>query len=494
MCAAILGLISAGCKENLFAAEVRFYAAALKGGIMDIYSYLNSRDVAAHCREINHSFNVVEQAFIIYECKRISIEEKLQLMQEIMDTMPDVQVSETAPYLWRYNNTYKMPDSFYAHLSKYVEEERKRLEHFLSSEPNSIYNITLHRYDWKKEFNSTLLHSSFDAARAELIEEYGNYGDGDDITTYVGDVSKRYIDSDRYITADVNLNGEITAIYDRERHYDVFDDIWVQIPVPFKKGDLVMTYERDPLVLNSVCYWETKKRTPERIKHLIAGWSRVDMIAYGYWLEENGKLFCECTHSYHNLEYYRGEIKGDLRLLKALSAHTKGEIDTEMLLFAFDAIQREHAMIETFPSWDFADEYYAKAGVADLCVKRRLCKSVDEGVTKMMRGVFWLIDGQLHAYPFDGSYPEGTAKSGVTYNHKKLWELVKPKGCNHPFDWFPRGRVELTDRDKAVIYMSPHIKEDCVYEIMEKFGLTSKPVIRYDYSKHYHCHLDGPEK
>lgn len=38
----------------------------------------------------------------------------------------------------------------------------------------------------------------------------------------------------------------------------------------------------------------------------------------------------------------------------------------------------------------------------------------------MKRGVFWLIDGKLLVFPFDGSYPEGVAKSGNSYNHQKL--------------------------------------------------------------------------
>ena len=40
------------------------------------------------------------------------------------------------------------------------------------------------------------------------------------------------------------------------------------------------------------------------------------------------------------------------------------------------------------------------------------------------RGVFWVVDGALLAFPFDGAIPEATAKRGNTYNHKRLWEHV----------------------------------------------------------------------
>lgn len=108
----------------------------------------------------------------------------------------------------------------------------------------------------------------------------------------------------------------------------------------------------------------------------------------------------------------------------------------------------------------------------------------------MKRGVFWLIEGQLLAYPFDGSHPKGIAKSGNTYNHKKLWDSLKPAGRHVPFDYYPRGRVEITNQGEPVIYMSPHIGKEWIPQIMMQFEIGQEPVIRYDHSVHYRCHLD----
>ena len=108
----------------------------------------------------------------------------------------------------------------------------------------------------------------------------------------------------------------------------------------------------------------------------------------------------------------------------------------------------------------------------------------------MKRGVFWLIDGELKCFPFDGRIIEGIAKSGNTYNHKKLWEHIRPKDCNKPFDYYPRGRVEISAKGKAVVYMSPHIGNEYVTQICEEFELDAKPVIKYDHSEHYQCYLD----
>ena len=73
-------------------------------------------------------------------------------------------------------------------------------------------------------------------------------------------------------------------------------------------------------------------------------------------------------------------------------------------------------------------------------------------------GVFWVIEDELFAYPFGtvDTY-NGLAKSGATYNHKRLWADVKPKGCNKPYNYYPRGRVELSNKGKPIIYMNPNI-------------------------------------
>ena len=108
----------------------------------------------------------------------------------------------------------------------------------------------------------------------------------------------------------------------------------------------------------------------------------------------------------------------------------------------------------------------------------------------MKRGVFWLIEGQLLAYPFDGSYSEGIAKSGNTYNHKMLWDALRPAGRNVSFDYYPRGRVEITNQNEPVVYMSPHIGNEWLKKIMLAFEIPAVPVIRYDHSIHYYCYLD----
>lgn len=106
------------------------------------------------------------------------------------------------------------------------------------------------------------------------------------------------------------------------------------------------------------------------------------------------------------------------------------------------------------------------------------------------RGVFWLIDGELLAVPFDENATLGIAKSGDNYNHRLLWDYVKPKKCNKSFDYYPRGRVEISNKGKPIIYMNINIGEEHIPRIMECFGLTERPIIHYDGSDHYKSYID----
>ena len=108
----------------------------------------------------------------------------------------------------------------------------------------------------------------------------------------------------------------------------------------------------------------------------------------------------------------------------------------------------------------------------------------------MKRGVFWLIDDNILAIPYDPESTYGIAKSGDNYNHRLLWDYVKPKKCNKPFDYYPRGRVEIDNKDRPVIYMNSNIDESYIPVIVVKFEIEETPRIHYDGSEHYKCSED----
>ena len=69
--------------------------------------------------------------------------------------------------------------------------------------------------------------------------------------------------------------------------------------------------------------------------------------------------------------------KGNVRVLKALSAQMKGDIDAHMLMIAYDAVLREREMNAAFPGWDYLPECYERMGIADIHEKYELWKKYD---------------------------------------------------------------------------------------------------------------------
>ena len=110
-------------------------------------------------------------------------------------------------------------------------------------------------------------------------------------------------------------------------------------------------------------------------------------------------------------------------------------------------------------------------------------------------GVFWIIDDEdrILAYPFGSAdSPSGVAKSGNTYNHKRLWSDLKPLGTKKSYNYYPRGRVDWGNQGRPTIYLNPNIDESYINDIKLEFGIrpSDKCKIQYDYSDHYKCHLD----
>jgi len=86
---------------------------------MDIYDFIRSRDVAAHCRKINKTWNTHEMAVIISRSNR-TLEEKRSAWQELIDRHPDMP---TPP------NCHGIEfDSIHKKLAEIMEFDRRVLE------------------------------------------------------------------------------------------------------------------------------------------------------------------------------------------------------------------------------------------------------------------------------------------------------------------------------------------------------------------------------
>lgn len=125
--------------------------------------------------------------------------------------------------------------------------------------------------------------------------------------------------------------------------------------------------------------------------------------------------------------------------------------------------------------------------------KKRLL-NMENTNKELNKGVFWLIGDELLVVKYDENATVGISKNGTNYNHKEIWEHVKPRGVSEAFDYYPRGRLEISNKGRPLIYMSKYIDGMYIPKIMEKFGLTDVPIIHIDGSTHYRCHYDDSKE
>lgn len=350
---------------------------------MDIYSYLNSKDVAAHCRNLGHRFNTIEAAFIIDRCRRLSIRERHTAFRELMETMPDMMLPERVSYL--------VGDlDLFCCLEEKIRFEEAAIEDVCSTNGRYVYSYTLNDPVYKKDRRCSAVFSSYENAKRAAVE------DSEDELTVIHAAEP---DTGRVTECRLNRNGEIAEMDVPDGDFNdattFFDDIWIYIPVPFERGDLVYMPVNDvvdcglwsniPMVLNNVDHWN---RSEEFLEYRRTKSDSGDMTAFGYWPDSDGGFYYECCHAYQDLEYYRGELVvgsicgqsnvSDYRILKALSAYMKGMISEEVLLTANDLIKAEHRMKKAFPGWDFSKEGYIEAGIGDIWEKRELIRKYEK--------------------------------------------------------------------------------------------------------------------
>lgn len=120
----------------------------------------------------------------------------------------------------------------------------------------------------------------------------------------------------------------------------------------------------------------------------------------------------------------------------------------------------------------------------------------------LYKGVFWITAAQSEQYFFRNpcnsmgditgatEYPL-CSKDGTNYNHKILWSLLsKALTQNKPFDYFPRGRVEIRNA-KATVYLNPDINTEEVqsytigiFGLLKENGIDTVRFVSYG-SNHY---------
>lgn len=332
---------------------------------MDFFKFINSKDIRAHLEKIGYACSPIEGAWLIYQSRNATLEEKHAAWQEMIDTLPDCSID------WR---KWRAPrESLHGFLSDYMALERKWLKEFYET-AHAVYRFKVSGKDegdaYEKE--SDCIFSSAETC-LEAAKKAGDFLDDLTICMF-----KRTLDSENdfnYMELVCRGDGAIVSIdlwgieneaEDTLRN-ESFDNLWFAFPVPFQKGDIlwnpVYSEGKDflcggPIVINNT--------TPNRYAETgHKGSDTTDMNVWGYFQNADGTIYSEVTWNYMDYEYYPPEkLTGKRRILKALGNFMKDQIDVGLFAQAYHQIPTEEHAKECMPRM-YTDEGLRLAGLKE---------------------------------------------------------------------------------------------------------------------------------
>ena len=355
--------------------------------MINITSFLNSKDIADYWRRIGFICTPLQSAYIVWQNHTKTLQEKHAAWREIVETMPDCIVAEG------HRKTHMgisdaLAESLHAFLRAFMQLQNQLIERFYRKGDHAVYSYRV-LYDGDKDWSED--RSLYDTAE-ECFEDV--HADEDLISSIVYiQLTKQWIGENRTITLSVNADKTVININAQkldEAEYDLlqaFDWMWFDFPTPFKKGDIVVSqytpffyslYEKEPFVLTDLCSWGSQElkingypdknggyaHADRQLRYHRENADETDMTAYGYFQWEDGRVYYECMHHYLDLEYYREEPQGVRRILKAFSSFEKEEISSDLFALAYHAIlEEEKSKREREELSCFTDEGLRLAGL-----------------------------------------------------------------------------------------------------------------------------------
>ena len=312
-----------------------------KEKIYDEYDLINSKVISEYCRSIKHKFNTEELAVLVYRNKRMTIEEKIKKYTVLINNYPDIEVIE------------RINCKHYDNVKIMIKEEIQRLNNvykeLTQDDSDSIcvwteYDKSTLRYSYSND----IMHTS--QTYKETFEDIQNYiKENDDTLSFK--ITKKYFNKNKEIYARYIVENKKIKLINIENSTDIpdIDQIFLNIPTPFKKGDILVSKSRsmfnygdysDIFVLEYLCTWR------DGLEELLTkgNYDSSDMIGYGYYLygENSTELVLDSKWDYDSFEYYDKDLQGNERILKGISSLIKNEIGIDTFLQAYEYIKSDN--------------------------------------------------------------------------------------------------------------------------------------------------------
>lgn len=321
---------------------------------MDIYSFINSKDIGEYCRKINYQFNPIEASYLIWRSKRRTLKERHAAWTELIKSTLDIPVPDSE---------YK---SLHEFLNDYMTMENDYLTEFYA-ESDAVYFSRIYTEQGKYEtvplvslFNTVNDCLNYVRKTKEYIEESGQ----NRITNFhivKAVLNKRRDDMSLHYSAGFEPL-RIIAVLSKTDLFHTFCKLCPVVPTPFKEGDMVKIYndkyhrgmfhsdEWTAYVFDTVGYWDVDEdetvlnlsKNYNAILYSYDEWGQVSYIqipdSRGYNNEIETWGF---KPNYLDLEYYNGELKGRERILTGISSYLKGDISLAFLMNTYRVMNAE---------------------------------------------------------------------------------------------------------------------------------------------------------
>ena len=343
--------------------------------------------------ELHYQFSILEAAFVIYHSTQVTLQEKMDAWLELTDTMPDCSIT-------RQRGRFCI-ESLHEYLKCYIEFQKQSLEAFYNHK-SCVYCYEIHEISQKEAsyFGWSGLQEPFFGDYKSCLQhciqnEFTKNKENDvvidkicilkcPINKYSEQIQKR---SGSII---LNRNLDILEVDTNEcsEDYDLFlEGLCFDFPTPFRRGDILTTYEgtnNRPFVLSYIATWGSKEmmekgfqehECPVRntwndydksVKGKICCGDYTNMQAFGTVLTNEMDLYWDSFLGMSiDLEYFQKPLENYERQLQLVSLYEKRELDGITLTNCCSAIRMEEVAKKVSEQCVsiYLPEYMEKAGM-----------------------------------------------------------------------------------------------------------------------------------
>ena len=325
-----------------------------RDGTVNVYDFIRSRDVAEHCRKTGRVWNTFEMAAIIARSLH-PMDEKHEAWRALIARHPDMPAPPNV-HRTRF-------DSLHKKLAEIIDYEEKALALFKKPEPGAVYRYRVCRSDGYR--HSDGVFSTHGKAFADAVERWGRdeIAGGIWVDKLFADDADREYRMGAMLDHDGNVYELTFHFIKEEAHARLFpgipfddcggyvlsDDFYMDIPTPFKRGDiLTFSAGRTRLCGKSPAFVldHLDRDDPKRFERAMLGkaFDGSDLTGWGFYVDDSGTLYGDHFHDHDDLEYYRGKIEGKDRLLHYVGLYLKEEITLPALLTMQCRLMLEHQL------------------------------------------------------------------------------------------------------------------------------------------------------